>query len=94
MRKNKPKPLPEFKNEDEEREFWVTHEIVDYVDTRKPIKLDFSHLKPSTQTVTLRMPGSMVDDLKIIANKNDVPYQSLIKVFLAERIQTEQSLKY
>ena len=90
MNKQKLKSLPNFKNEDEERDFWASHEIVDYIDTRNPIKLDLSHLKPSTQTVTLRMPKSMVEDLKTIANKNDVPYQSLIKVILSERIQKEQ----
>ena len=86
------KPIPDFKSEDEEREFWASHEIVDYVDVSKPIKFDLSHLKPSTQTVTLRMPRSMVEDLKIIANKNDVPYQSLIKVILAKTIREERAL--
>lgn len=90
MNKRKLKPLPKFRNEDEERDFWASHEIVDYIDTRRPIRLDLSHLKPSTQTVTLRMPKSMIEDLKTIANKNDVPYQSLIKVILAERIQEER----
>lgn len=91
MKKNL-QPIPNFKSEDEEREFWASREIVDYVDVSKPIKLDLSHLKPSTQTVTLRMPRSMVEDLKIIANKNDVPYQSLIKVILAKTIREERAL--
>ena len=88
--KKKLKSIPKFKNEDEEREFWSKHEIVDYVDTSKPIEFDLSNLKPSTQTITLRMPQAMVSSLKILANKNDLPYQSLIKIFLAERLQREQ----
>lgn len=91
MKKNL-QPIPDFKSEDEEREFWASREIVDYVDVSKPFKLDLSHLKPSTQTVTLRMPRRMVEDLKIIANKNDVPYQSLIKVILAKTIREERAL--
>lgn len=91
--KKKLQPIPNFKSENEEREFWASHEIVDYVDVSKPIKLDLSHLKPSTQTVTLRMPKNMVDDLKTIANKNDVPYQSLIKVILARAIKEELAWK-
>jgi hypothetical protein len=65
--KKKLKPIPEFKNEDEEREFWSKHEIVDYVDTSKPIEIDLSNLKPSTQTVTLRMPQAMVSNCVIRA---------------------------
>lgn len=89
MEKRKLKLLPDFKNEDEEREFWIGHEIVDYVDTSRPIKMDLSHLKPSTQTITLRVPEGMVQDLKTIANKHDVPYQSLVKMYLAKMIRAE-----
>lgn len=89
MEKRKLKPIPDFKNEDEERDFWASHEIVDYVDTSRPIEMDLSHLKPSTQTITLRVPEGMVRDLKSIANKHDVPYQSLIKMYLAKMIRAE-----
>lgn len=90
MRKqNKIKPIPKFKNEDEERTFWATHDTTDYFDTSKPIKLDLSELKPSTRPVTIRLPDFLLSDLKILAHKKDVPYQSLMKVFLAERVKKE-----
>jgi predicted DNA binding CopG/RHH family protein len=89
MKKNKIKDIPRFKNEDEERDFWSTHDFTDYFDVFKPVKLDLSHLKPSTQPVTIRLPQFLVENLKQIANKRDVPYQSLMKIFLAERINQE-----
>lgn len=90
MRKqNKIKPIPRFKNEDEERNFWATHDTTDYFDINKPIKLDLSELRPSTRPVTIRLPDFLLSDLKILAHKKDVPYQSLMKVFLAERVKKE-----
>lgn len=83
------KAIPKFKNEDEEREFWATHDTTDYFDFSKPIKLNLSKLKPSTKSVTIRLPDSLLYDLKMLANKRDVPYQSLMKIFLAERIKQE-----
>ena len=84
-----PKSLPEFQNEDEEREFWATHESTDYIDWDRAQTIVFPKLKPSTKTISLRMPESMLDELKLLANKRDVPYQSLLKVFLAERLKEE-----
>ncbi|MBK7219032.1 MAG: BrnA antitoxin family protein [Candidatus Promineofilum sp.] len=84
-----PKPIPEFKNEDEEREFWATHDSTEYVDWSQAKRAIFPNLKPSTRTISVRMPESMVDELKLLANKRDVPYQSLIKIFLRERIDAE-----
>ena len=81
--------IPKFKNEDEERDFWATHDLTDYLHIFKPVKLDFSKLKPSTKPVTIRLPLSLVEDLKIMANKRDVPYQSLMKILLAEKIREE-----
>ena len=81
--------IPKFKNEDEERDFWATHDLTDYLHIFKPVKLDFSKLKPSTKPVTVRLPLSLVEDLKIMANKRDVPYQSLMKILLAEKIREE-----
>jgi predicted DNA binding CopG/RHH family protein len=75
------KKIPEFKNEDDERKFWAT---------AKRSKL--VNLKPSLKTISLRLPVSMIEDLKILANSRDVPYQSLLKVFLAERLARERSL--
>lgn len=83
------KPIPKFKNEDEERNFWATHDTTEYFDTNKPVELDLSELKPSTRSVTVRLPESLLLALKSLANKKDVPYQSLMKVFLAERIKEE-----
>jgi predicted DNA binding CopG/RHH family protein len=81
--------IPKFKNEDEEQEFWATHSTADYVDSFEPVEFDFSELKPSTKTISLRLPQSIIDQLKRIANKRDVPYQSLLKIFLSEKIQEE-----
>jgi len=87
MKKNK--KIPKFKNENEEREFWATHDLTDYLDSFQPVSLDLSKLKPSTKSVTIRLPESLLATLKTLANKKDVPYQSLMKVFLAEKVQKE-----
>ncbi len=90
MKKDKKiKTIPRFKNEDEERKFWATHEATDYLDQFEPVKLDLSELKPSTKPITIRLPESLLASLKTLANKRDVPYQSLMKVFLAERVKKE-----
>jgi predicted DNA binding CopG/RHH family protein len=83
------KRIPEFKNEDEEREFWKAHDSTDYLDWHKAERAVFPNLKPSTKTISLRLPESMLAELRQLANKRDVPYQSLIKIFLRERIDEE-----
>ncbi len=83
------KPIPEFKNEDEEREFWATHDSSEYADWSKASRAVFPNLKPTTRAISLRLPESMLDELRQMANQRDVPYQSLIKVFLRERIDQE-----
>lgn len=84
------KPIPKFKNEDEEDEFWATHDSTDYIDWSKAVVNSvFPNLKPSTKTITIRVPESLINDLKVIANKRDVPYQSLVKIFLDERVKEE-----
>src|SRR5436853_6408095 len=83
------KPIPKFESEDEEREFWATHDSVDYVDWSRAKRTSFPHLKPSTRTISLRLPESLIENLKMLANKRDVPYQSLLKIFLAERVEQE-----
>lgn len=86
----KRKKIPVFKNEDEEAQFWVTHDFTDYFDIKKAIvNPKFPNLKPSTRTITIRVTQSLLDDLKMIANKKDVPYQSLIKIILDEKIKEE-----
>ena len=84
------KKLPEFKNEDAERKFWAAVDSTAFVDwsAAKPRKL--VQLKPSLKTISLRLPVSMIEDLKVLANQRDVPYQSLLKVFLAERLARER----
>lgn len=83
------KPPPEFKNEDEEREFWATRDSSEYVDWSKAKQAVFPNLKPSTRAISLRLPESMLDELRQLVNQRDVPYQSLIKIFLRERIDAE-----
>ncbi len=93
MLKNKLKPIPKFKNEDKEREFWATHDTIEYFDTTKPVELDLSKLKPTTESISLRLPAYLLLRIKEIANSRDVPYQSLMKIFLAERVERELRAK-
>ena len=85
------KKIPKFKNESEERAFWQKHDSTEYIDWSDAETTTLPKLKPSTKTISLRLPESMIEELKILANKRDVPYQSLLKVFLAERLQQELS---
>lgn len=86
------KKIPKFRNEDHEREFWATHDSTEFLDWDKAERVHFSNLKPSLKTISLRLPEAMLETLKMIANKRDVPYQSLLKIFLAERLQDELEL--
>lgn len=79
-----------FRNEDEERKFWATHSPLDYFDVKKPKRARFPNLKPSLKSISIRLPEDMLDELKILANKRDVPYQSLAKLYLANGIRTER----
>lgn len=81
--------VPAFRNEEEERDFWATHDSTDYVDWSRAREVRFPNLQPSTETISLRLPEALLADLKILANRMDVPYQSLLKVYLAERVQVE-----
>ena len=83
------KKIPTFKTEAEEQEFWATHDSTEYVDWSKAKRAVFPNLKPSTKTISLRLPQTMLEELKLLANKRDVPYQSLLKMFLSERIESE-----
>jgi predicted DNA binding CopG/RHH family protein len=83
------KPIPKFESEDQERDFWADHDSSDYVDWSQGHRVTLSNLKPSTRTISLRLTVSMLEELKLLANKQDVPYQSLLKIFLAERIEQE-----
>ena len=91
MPKKRLKSIPHFRSEAEEREFWATHDTTEYVDWSKAKRAVFPDLRPSTETISLRLPAPLLADLKALANERDVPYQSLLKVFLAEQVRQEQS---
>jgi predicted DNA binding CopG/RHH family protein len=80
-----------FRSEAEERAFWETHDTADYVDWSRARVASFPDLRPSTETISLRLPAGLLAELKTLANKRDVPYQSLMKVFLAERVARERA---
>jgi predicted DNA binding CopG/RHH family protein len=82
--------VPEFKNEDEERAFWATHSPLDYFDTSRIRREPFPRLKPSLRAISIRVPADMLAELKTLANKKDVPYQSLAKVYIARQIALER----
>jgi predicted DNA binding CopG/RHH family protein len=84
--KKKLKPIPKFRNEAEKRKFWETHDSTDYLDWSKAVRVTFPNLKPSTTAISLRLPVSLLEQIKVAANKRDVPYQSLIKMWLAEKV--------
>lgn len=86
---SKKKQLPKFRNEDEEREFWSKNDSADYVDWEGARRIVLPRLKPTQKTISLRLPAMMLAELKRLANKRDVPYQSLLKIFLAERLDEE-----
>lgn len=88
MKKNK-KNLPVFKNEQEEREFWLNNDSTGYIEWDKAKSVIMPKLKPSTETISLRLPEHLLYELKLLANKNDVPYQSLIKIYLQEKVKEE-----
>jgi len=82
-------PLPEFKNEDEERAYWAEQDSSAVLNWSKAKRAIFPNLKPTTHAISLRLPDAMLDELRQLANQRDVPYQSLIKIFLRERIDLE-----
>lgn len=86
---SKLKKIPRFKSERDELEFWSTHDSADYVDYSKTKRVLFPNLKPSTRTISIRLPESLVEHLKVLANKRDIPYQSLLKMFLIEKVEEE-----
>jgi predicted DNA binding CopG/RHH family protein len=86
------KKIPEFRSEEAEFEFWSKADSTEYLDWSKAKRARFPNLKPTLRTISVRLPVAMVEDLKILANQKDVPYQSLLKVFLAERVDQERRL--
>ncbi len=81
--------IPTFKTEDHEREFWATHSTVDYVDWKSARRVRFPNLKPTLRTISIRLPEHLIGNLKALANERDLPYQALLKQFLAERVERE-----
>ncbi len=86
------KTIPKFKSEDKEREYWAKQDSTEVMDWKKAKRVVLPNLKPSVKTISLRLPESMLEELKLLANKRDVPYQSLLKIFLSERIDEELHL--
>lgn len=84
---NKLKKLPKFKTLSEERDFWQEHDSADYIDWSKAKRAVFPNLKPSTKTISLRLPESLLNAIKVMANKDDIPYQSLMKMLLVKGIK-------
>jgi predicted DNA binding CopG/RHH family protein len=82
--------IPTFKSEDEEFEFWATADSTQYIDWSKARTMRFPNLRPSSTAISVRLPNTLLTDLKLLANERDVPYQSLLKVYLADRIATER----
>ncbi len=87
------KKIPNFKSEAQERAFWATHDSTEYIDWSRAQNTAFPELRPSIKAISLRLPEAMLQELKVLANKKDVPYQSLMKIFLAERIEKEFKTK-
>jgi predicted DNA binding CopG/RHH family protein len=89
--KNRTKKVPKFKSEDQEREFWAKNDVTDYFDVKSGKKMNFPNLKPSTQTISIRLPEDLLEEIKVLANKRDVPYQSLIKILLRESLDDDSA---
>ena len=85
------KKIPKFKSENEEREYWAKTDATEHFDISNAKKMNFPNLKPSTQTISLRLPEDLLEEIKIMANKRDVPYQSLIKILLREKLDDDSA---
>lgn len=83
------KKRPTFKSDKQEADFWASHDSTEYIDYAKSQRVVFPRLKPSTETISLRLPKSLLDQLKTLANKRDAPYQTLLKLFVLERVEAE-----
>jgi len=88
----KHKKIPSFKTEDQERAFWAKHSPLDYFDTAKARPVKFPNLKPTLKSISIRLPLNVLENLKILANRQDVPYQSLAKIYLGKQIRLENNL--
>jgi len=89
MKKQNKQKLPEFESESEERAFWQEADSADYIDWDRAERASFSSLKPSLKSISIRLPEGMIEQLKVLANRRDVPYQSLMKMYLSEKLREE-----
>lgn len=89
MAMRRKKPNPAFKSEDQEREFWASRDSTDHVDWDRAERVRLANLRPTTRSISIRLPETMIERLKVLANKRDVPYQSLLKIYVAEKIEEE-----
>ncbi len=89
MKHSAKKKIPRFTSADEERKFWENHDSADFIDWKNADRVILSKLKPTVRSISIRLPEIMIEEIKILANRRDVPYQSLMKMFLAERIEEE-----
>lgn len=87
------KKIPKFKNENAERDFWSNHDIVDYFNLVKAKRTVFPNLKPSVETISLRLPADLLNDIKTLAHRRDIPYQSFMKYMLFEKLQEIEKQK-
>ena len=87
--KNMKNKIPKFRNEEEERKFWNSHDSTEYIDWSKAKEITLSNLKPSVRSISIRLPEIMVEELKLIAHKKDIPYQSLMKLYISEKVEEE-----
>ena len=85
--KRRMRKIPKFRNEDQERDFWASHDSTEFVDWRQAERVKLPNLRPTTRTISIRLPELMIERLKVLANKRDVPYQSLLKMFVADKIE-------
>ncbi|MCF7873042.1 MAG: BrnA antitoxin family protein [Candidatus Omnitrophica bacterium] len=86
MKKNK---IPKFRTEEEERKFWDSHDSTKYIDWEKAKKVTLPNLKPSMKSISIRFPEIMIEELKLLAHKRDIPYQSLIKIYISEKVKED-----
>ena len=89
---SKKKNIPKFKSEEEERIFWSKHDSTPYVDWKKAKPVQFPNLKATIRTISIRLPESLIEEIKVLANKQDVPYQSMLKILLADKVRERTAL--
>ena len=81
------KKIPKFKSEEAEQKFWGKNDVTDFFDTSKAVKVKLAKLRPTIKTISIRLPESLIEEIKLIANKQDVPYQSMLKILLSEKVR-------